>query len=68
MFTVKYCFIWQNGFRLRVEDFLKLTNQKQELPMTAMFGNRSEQNEQYLKDLHIKFQFIWSSSFRGEDF
>ena len=39
--------------------------------MAAMFGNRSEQNQQYFKDrpqmLLIKFQFIWPSSFRGED-
>jgi hypothetical protein len=43
MLPVKCCFIWSNGFR---EDFLKLINQKQELPMVAMFVIRSGQNEQ----------------------
>jgi hypothetical protein len=38
MLSVKCCFIWPNGFR--GEDFLKLTNQKQELPMVAMFVNK----------------------------
>jgi hypothetical protein len=31
-------FIWPNGFR---EDFFKSTNQKQELPVVAMFDNES---------------------------
>jgi hypothetical protein len=31
---------------LRVEDFSKSTNQKQELPVAAMFVNGSGQNEQ----------------------
>ena len=39
-------FIWQSGFR--GQDFLKSANQKQELPMVAMFVNGSERNEQYL--------------------
>jgi hypothetical protein len=30
------------------EDFKKSANQKQELPVVAMFVNGSEQNEQYL--------------------
>jgi hypothetical protein len=30
--------------------FLEIGNQKQELPVVAMFVNRSGQNEQYLKD------------------
>ena len=33
----------------RVEDFQKSTNQKQELPVVAMFVNGSEQNEQSLQ-------------------
>ena len=45
MLPVKCCFIWSNGFR--GEDFLKLINQKQELPMVAMFVIRSGQNEQF---------------------
>jgi hypothetical protein len=35
---------WPNGFR--GEDFKKFTNQKQELPMVAMFVNGSGRNEQ----------------------
>jgi hypothetical protein len=38
--------IWPSCFR--VEDFKKLTNQKQELPVAAMFVNGSGQNEQSL--------------------
>jgi hypothetical protein len=36
MLPTKFRFIWQNGFR---EDFNKSANQKQELPMAAMFVN-----------------------------
>ena len=39
MLPVKFCFIWQSGFR--GTDFKKSTNQKQELSMVAMFVNRS---------------------------
>jgi hypothetical protein len=46
MLPTKFQFIWQSCFR---EDFLKSTNQKQELPMVAMFVNESELNEQSLK-------------------
>jgi hypothetical protein len=42
-----------------LEDFFKSANQKQELPVVAMFVNGSGQT---------KFQFIWESGFRGEDF
>jgi hypothetical protein len=38
-------FIWPSGFR---EDFKKSANQKQELPVAAMFVNGSGQNEQSL--------------------
>jgi hypothetical protein len=38
-------FIWPSGFR---GDFKKSPNQKQELPMVAMFVNGSGQNEQSL--------------------
>jgi hypothetical protein len=44
MLPTKFRFIWQSGFR--GEDFLKSANQKQELPMVAMFVNGSERNEQ----------------------
>jgi hypothetical protein len=33
---IKFRFIWPSGFR--GEDFKKLANQKQELPVVAMFG------------------------------
>jgi hypothetical protein len=45
MLPTKFQFIWPSGFR--GEDFKKkLTNQKQELPVVAMFVNGSGQNEQ----------------------
>jgi hypothetical protein len=43
MLPTKFRFIWQSSFR--GEDFIKSTNQKQELPMAAMFVNGSELNE-----------------------
>ena len=46
MLPTKFRFIWPSGFR--GEDFFKLANQKQELPMAAMFVNGSGQNEQSL--------------------
>ena len=46
MLPTKFRFIWQSGFR--IEDLQKSANQKQELPVAAMFVNRSRQNEQSL--------------------
>jgi hypothetical protein len=46
MLPTKFRFIWSSG--LRGEDFLKSANQKQELPVAAMFVNGSGQNEQSL--------------------
>jgi hypothetical protein len=46
MLPTKYWYIWPSGFR--GEDFFKSANQKQELPMVAMFVNGSELNEQSL--------------------
>ena len=46
MLPTKFRFIWQRGFR--GEDFLKSADQKQELPMAAMFVNGSERNEHSL--------------------
>ena len=46
MFPTKFRFIWPSGFR--EEDFVKSANQKQELPMVAMFVSESELNEQSL--------------------
>jgi hypothetical protein len=46
MLSTKFRFIWPSGFR--GEDLKKSTNQKQELPMAAMFVNGSQLNEQSL--------------------
>jgi hypothetical protein len=46
MLPTNFRFIWQSGFR--GEDFKKLANQKQELPMEAMLINGSGRNEHYL--------------------
>jgi hypothetical protein len=39
MLSTKFRFIWPSGFR--GGDLKKLANQKQELPVVAMFGNGS---------------------------
>ena len=44
MLPIKFRFIWPNGFR--GEDLNKSTNQKQELPVVAMFVNGSERHKQ----------------------
>jgi hypothetical protein len=46
MLPTKFQFIWQSGFR--GEDLKKSANQKQELPVVALFVNGSRRNEQYL--------------------
>jgi hypothetical protein len=46
MLPTKFRFIWPSG--VRGEDFFILSNQKQELPVVAMFINGSGQNEQSL--------------------
>ena len=46
MLPVKYQFIRSNGFR--GDDFSISANQKQELPMAAMFVDGSERNEETL--------------------
>ena len=43
MLPTEFRFIWKSGFR--GEDFIKSVNQKQELPMVAMFVNGSGRNE-----------------------
>jgi hypothetical protein len=43
MLPTKFRFIWPSGFT--GEDLFKSANQKQELPMEAMFVNESELNE-----------------------
>jgi hypothetical protein len=44
MLPTKFQFIWPSSFR--GEDFFKSVNQKQELPVVAMFVKGSERNEQ----------------------
>ena len=44
--SYQFRFIWQTGFR---EDFQKSTNQKQELPVMAIFVNGLGPNEQSLQ-------------------
>jgi hypothetical protein len=46
MLPTKFRFIWLSGFR--GGDFFKSGNQKQELPVTAMFVNGSGRNGQPL--------------------
>jgi hypothetical protein len=43
MLHTKFRFIWQSGFR--GEDLKKSANQKQELPVVAMFVNGLGRNE-----------------------
>ena len=47
MLPTKFRIIWTSGFR--GEDFQKSTNQKQELPVAAMFVNGSGRNEHSLQ-------------------
>jgi hypothetical protein len=46
MLPTKFRFIWPSGFR--GENLKKSANQKQELPVVAMFINGSGRNEQTL--------------------
>jgi hypothetical protein len=45
MLPTKFRFIWPSDFR---EDFFKSANQKQELPVVAMYVNESRRNEHSL--------------------
>jgi hypothetical protein len=45
MLSNKFRFIWRSDYR--EEDFWKSTNQKEELPVMAMFVNGSNWNEQF---------------------
>jgi hypothetical protein len=47
MLPTTFRFIWPSGFR--GEDFFKSANQKQEMPVAAMFVNESGRNEQSLQ-------------------
>jgi hypothetical protein len=46
MLSAKFCFIWPSSFRR--EDFLTLANQKQELPLAAIFAGGMGRNEETL--------------------
>jgi hypothetical protein len=48
MLPTKFRVIWPSSFR--GEDLKKSTNQKQELPVVAMFVNGSRQNVQSVSD------------------
>ena len=50
MLPTKFRFIWPSSFR--GEDLKKLANQKQELPVVAMFVNGSGRNEQVTDKLY----------------
>jgi hypothetical protein len=54
MLTTKFRFIWPSGFR--GEDLFKSANQKQELPVEAMFVNGSGQNVQSLESIDASYQ------------
>ena len=64
MLTTKFRFIWPSGFR--GENKKKSANQKQELPMAAIFVNGSGQNEQSLeRTFHRCFLPSFTSFGRG---
>ena len=62
MLPTMFRFIWPSGFR--AEDFFKSANQKQELPVEAMFVNGSGQNEQSLQRTFHRCFLPNFSSFR----
>ena len=68
MLPTKFLFIWQSSFR--GEDFQKSTNQKQELPVAAIFVNRSGRNQQSLQrtshvSVHLAKRFQRRRFFRN---
>ena len=71
MIPTKFRFVWLSGFR--GEDLIKLVNQKQELPVAAMFVNGSGPNVQSLERTAHRcflpsFGSFWPNGFRGEEF
>ena len=62
MLPTKFRFIWPSGFR--GEDIFKSANQKQELPVAAMFVNGSGQNVQYLERTFYRCFLPSFSSFK----
>ena len=64
MLPTKFRIIWPSGFR--GEDLKKLANQKQELPMVAIFVNGSGRNEQTVeRTFHRCFLPSFTSFGRG---
>jgi hypothetical protein len=61
MFPTKFQFIWPSGFR--GEDFFKSVNQKQNLPVAAMFVNGSGQNKQSLETFYLSKEYTGNSCF-----
>jgi hypothetical protein len=61
MLSVMFWLIWPGGFR--GGDFFKSANQKQELPVAAMFVNGSGQNEQSLYSTFHRYFLPSFSSF-----
>jgi hypothetical protein len=61
MLPTKFRFIWPCGFR--GEDFLKSANQKQELPVVAMFFN----GEPSIDASYQVSVYLAERGFRGED-
>jgi len=61
MLPIKFRFIWPSGFR--GEHLKKSANQKQELPVAAMFVNGSEQNVHSLERTFDRCFLLSFSSF-----
>ena len=57
MLPTMFRFIWPSGFR--GEDLKKSDNQKQELPVAAMFANRSERNEHLDRGFSIDASYLF---------
>ena len=55
MLPTKFRLIWPSDFR--GEDLLQSANQKQELPMAAMFVTGSRQNEEFYRGSFIDASF-----------
>ena len=64
MLPTKFRFIWPSGFG--GEDLKISANQKQELPVAAMFVNRSGQNEHILQRIFHRCFLPRFSSFGRE--
>ena len=60
MLLTKFHIIWPSVSEEKL--FQKSTNKKQELPMAAMFVNRSKRNEQFPQMLPTMFRSIWPSA------